>query len=80
MIDWFSDIKYFYEKKLWTKKQVFDVVGKRITPEQYKEITGDEYIKDSPPSEGTAGETDGSVGTDTVNQESDTKEAAPLSE
>ena len=35
MIDWFSDIKYFYEKKLWTKKQVFDVVGKRITPEQY---------------------------------------------
>ena len=39
MIDWFSDIKYFYEKKLWTKKQVFDVVGKRITPEQYKEIT-----------------------------------------
>ncbi|ERH51651.1 XkdX family protein [Bacillus velezensis] len=51
MIDWFSDIKYFYEKKLWTKKQVFDVVGKRITPEQYKEITGDEYIEGSPPTE-----------------------------
>ncbi|AEB25214.1 MULTISPECIES: XkdX family protein [Bacillus amyloliquefaciens group] len=53
MIDWFSDIKYFYEKKLWTKKQVFDVVGKRITPEQYKEITGDEYIEGSPPTETT---------------------------
>ncbi|PAK28396.1 XkdX family protein [Bacillus velezensis] len=51
MIDWFSDIKYFYEKKLWTKKQVFDVVGKRITPEQYKEITGEEYIEGSPPTE-----------------------------
>ncbi len=80
MIDWFSDIKYFYEKKLWTKKQVFDVVGKRITPEQYKEITGEEYIEGSPPSEGTAGETDGSVGTDTVNQESDTEETTPVSE
>ncbi|MGR6677391.1 XkdX family protein [Bacillus velezensis] len=80
MIDWFSDIKYFYEKKLWTKEQVYNVVGKRITPEQYKEITGDEYIEGSPPSEGTAGETDGSVGTDTVNQESDTTETAPVSE
>ncbi|MEK3800989.1 phage-like protein [Bacillus subtilis subsp. subtilis] len=79
MIDWFSDIKYFYEKNLWTKKQVYDVVGKRITPEQYKEITGDEYIEGSPPSEGTAGETDGSVGTDQVNQESDI-ETAPVSE
>ncbi|MED1676336.1 XkdX family protein [Bacillus subtilis] len=79
MIDWFSDIKYFYEKNLWTKKQVYDVVGKRITPEQYKEITGDEYIEGSPPSEGTAGETDGSVGTDQVNQESNI-ETAPVSE
>ncbi|WP_406621778.1 XkdX family protein [Bacillus atrophaeus] len=49
------DIKYFYEKKLWTKKQVYDVVGKRITPEQYKEITGaeSEYIEGSPPTETT---------------------------
>lgn len=67
MIDWFSDIKYFYEKNLWTKKQVYDVVGKRITPEQYKEITGDDYIENSPPSEGTSGTSDGSVGSDQVN-------------
>ncbi|WBY39823.1 XkdX family protein [Bacillus subtilis] len=79
MIDWFSDIKYFYEKNLWTKKQVYDVVGKRITPEQYKEITGDDYIENSPPSEGTSGTSDGSVGTDQVNQESNS-ETAPVSE
>ncbi|MCY8085107.1 XkdX family protein [Bacillus inaquosorum] len=79
MIDWFSDIKYFYEKNLWTKKQVYDVVGKRITPEQYKEITGEDYIENSPPSEGTSGTSDGSVGSDQVNQESNI-ETAPVSE
>ncbi|MDY7432059.1 XkdX family protein [Bacillus sp. V26] len=79
MVDWFSDIKYFYEKNLWTKKQVYDVVGKRITPEQYKEITGEDYIENSPPSEGTSGTSDGSVGTDQVNQESNI-ETAPVSE
>ncbi|MEZ3608292.1 XkdX family protein [Bacillus subtilis] len=79
MIDWFSDIKYFYEKNLWTKKQVYDVVGKRITPEQYKEITGEDYIENSPPSEGTSGTSDGSVGTDEVNQESNI-ETTPVSE
>ena len=55
MIDWFSDIKYFYEKKLWTKKQVFDVVGKRITPEQYKEITGMNISKIHLPQKGLLG-------------------------
>ncbi|MBE0185447.1 XkdX family protein [Bacillus sp. seq1] len=79
MIDWFSDIKYFYEKNLWTKKQVYDVVGKRITPEQYKEITGDDYIENSPPSEGTSGTSDGSVGSDQVNRESNI-ETAPVKE
>ncbi|MCY8123248.1 XkdX family protein [Bacillus spizizenii] len=79
MVDWFSDIKYFYEKNLWTKKQVYDVVGKRITPEQYKEITGEDYIENSPPSEGTSGTSDGSVGTDELNQESNI-ETAPVSE
>ncbi|MFS0663491.1 XkdX family protein [Bacillus mojavensis] len=79
MVDWFSDIKYFYEKNLWTKKQVYDVVGKRITPEQYKEITGEDYIENSPPSEGTSGTSDGSVGTDEVNQESNI-ETTPVSE
>ncbi|MGG4031426.1 XkdX family protein [Bacillus subtilis] len=79
MIDWFSDIKYFYEKNLWTKKQVYDVVGKRITPEQYKEITGDDYIENSPPSEGTSGTSDGSVGSDQVNRESNI-ETAPVNE
>lgn len=51
-IDWFTYIKGFYEKGLWTKKQVHDVVAAgRITPEQYEEITGDPYDPDSPPNE-----------------------------
>lgn len=64
MIDWFSDIKYFYEKKLWTKKQVYDVVGKRITPDDYEKITGDVYDPNTPPSEGPSWPSDGSVGTE----------------
>ncbi|MCY7933166.1 XkdX family protein [Bacillus subtilis] len=42
-MDWFNYIKGFYEKDLWTKERVYNVVGKRITEEQYKEITGEEY-------------------------------------
>ncbi|UTL73916.1 XkdX family protein [Bacillus halotolerans] len=54
-MDWFSSIKYFYDKGLWTKKQVHDVVAVgRITPEQYEEITGDPYDPDNPPSEDVA--------------------------
>ncbi|MCR1994594.1 XkdX family protein [Bacillus subtilis] len=36
----------------------------RITPEQYKEITGDPYVADAPPSEGPSGATDGFTGTE----------------
>ncbi|MCY7423549.1 XkdX family protein [Bacillus amyloliquefaciens] len=59
MIDWFSDIKYFYEKKLWTKKQVYDVVGKRITPDDYEKITGDVYDPNNSPIEEPSEETGG---------------------
>lgn len=80
MIDWFEYIKGFYETGRWTKKQVYDVVAVgRITPEQYKEITGDDYIENSPPSEGTSGTSDGSVGSDQVNRESNI-ETAPVNE
>lgn len=51
VIDWYTYIKGFYENGLWTKRQVFNVVGIRITPEQYKEITGDEYDPNNPPPE-----------------------------
>lgn len=41
---WFERIKRFYNNNLWTKEQVADGVRfGRITEEQYKQITGEEY-------------------------------------
>ncbi len=43
-MDWFKTIKWFYSDRLWSKSQVDDAVVKgKITAEQYKEITGEEY-------------------------------------
>lgn len=40
----FNKIKTYYEKGFWTKKMVGDAVGKnKITEEEYKIITGDDY-------------------------------------
>ena len=36
-------IKKWYELGLWTKEQVYKAVPKLITPEDYKEITGEPY-------------------------------------
>ena len=47
----FNKIKTYYEKGLWTKKMVGDAVEKkRITEEEYKIITGDDYgvVADAP--------------------------------
>ena len=47
----FNKIKTYYEKGLWTKKMVGDAVKKkRITEEEYKIITGDDYevVTDAP--------------------------------
>ncbi|ULO09681.1 XkdX family protein [Paenibacillus sp. 19GGS1-52] len=42
---WFNRIKKFYDAGFWTKDMVADgVVAKKITAEQYEEITGDIYI------------------------------------
>lgn len=41
----FEKIKTYYDKKFWTKKMVGDAVKmKKITAEQYKEITGEDYV------------------------------------
>lgn len=41
----FARIKRFYDNGLWTKEQVHIVTGLgTITPEQYKEITNEEYV------------------------------------
>lgn len=40
----YEQIKRNYEKKIWNKQMVKVAVKKGvITPEQYKEITGEEY-------------------------------------
>lgn len=40
----FDKIKRFYDLGLWNKDMVRNAVKKNIiTPEQYKEITGEEY-------------------------------------
>jgi uncharacterized XkdX family phage protein len=40
----YEKIKGYYDDKLWTKEQVSKAVEfKKITPEQYKEITGEDY-------------------------------------
>lgn len=41
----FEKIKRFYDLGLWTKDMVKNAVKKNvITPEQYKEITREEYV------------------------------------
>lgn len=40
----FSKIKKYYEDGLWNKEMVRNAVRKgKITAEQYKDITGEEY-------------------------------------
>lgn len=39
----FEKVKGYYEDDLWTLKQVYNAVGKWITEEEYKEITGLDY-------------------------------------
>lgn len=38
-------VKRYYERGFWSKKRVYNVVGRWITEEEYKEITGEEYTK-----------------------------------
>ncbi|MGG1699190.1 XkdX family protein [Bacillus zhangzhouensis] len=44
MTDWFSIIKSFYDRELWSKEMVYNTVAAgRIKPEQYEETTGEPY-------------------------------------
>ncbi|MCM3278817.1 XkdX family protein [Bacillus velezensis] len=58
-MDWYNSIKGWYERGFWTKEMVADAVryGK-ITLEQYKEITGEDYPT---PGEEPSEKTDGSI-------------------
>ncbi len=39
----FDMVKDYYDRKLWSLQRVWNVVGKAITEEEYKEITGFDY-------------------------------------
>lgn len=65
-MDWFKLIKGFYPK-YWNESMVADaVVAGKITPEQYKEITGKDYpvAKDPEPVEEQGSELPGADASD----------------
>lgn len=39
----FEQIKAWYEAGRWSKERVYNVVGKALTADEYKEITGEDY-------------------------------------
>lgn len=44
-MDWYSMIKRWHGMGIWTKSMVGDaVIAKKITEEEYEEITGDNYV------------------------------------
>ena len=47
MSKWYEKIKGWYEAGWWTKSMVKDaVVKEKITGDEYKEITGEDYVAD----------------------------------
>ncbi|WP_345807518.1 XkdX family protein [Bacillus pumilus] len=43
-INWYELIKSFYDEGSWSKVRVYNTVAAgRITPEQYEQITGEQY-------------------------------------
>ncbi len=43
-LTWFEKITLYYSKGAWDKDRVHTVVGKVITAEEYKLITGEDYV------------------------------------
>lgn len=39
----FEKVKTYYDCGKWSKQMVYNVVGKWITPEEYKLITNEDY-------------------------------------
>lgn len=42
-MSWYDKVKMYYDKGLWSKERVYNVVGKVITAEEYEQITGEPY-------------------------------------
>lgn len=48
-MDWYKNIKYWYDNALWNEGQVWDAVGKgKITENQYTLIVGENYPTERP--------------------------------
>lgn len=39
----YNKVLNYYKKKLWSKRKVFNAVGKWITAEEYQTIVGEPY-------------------------------------
>lgn len=39
----FEKVKKYYDTGAWNKARVYNAVGKWITEEEYREITGEDY-------------------------------------
>lgn len=39
----FAKVKNYFDKGLWNKTRIYNVVGKWITETEYEEITGEKY-------------------------------------
>lgn len=40
----FEKVAKYYNNELWNKQRVYNAVGKWITADEYKEITGEDYM------------------------------------
>ena len=40
----FETVKRYYHAGVWTKKMVWNAVGRWITADEYQEITGEPYV------------------------------------
>lgn len=40
----FEKVRKYYKNRLWDLKKVHDAVGRWITAEEFKTITGEEYV------------------------------------
>ena len=45
----FEKVKKYYDTHVWNQARVYNAVGKWITEEEYKEITGEVYNSVSKP-------------------------------
>lgn len=39
----FDKVNDYYKNNLWSKKRVYDAVGRWITQEEFEKITGEKY-------------------------------------